>query len=157
MKKYGVFAQVTVVLVGLLICSAARSQETGDDQVAVWAVIERQWAAQNQDDTEWIDELLTADFVGWPYDSPAPRSRASTRMWNEVAQKQSKNEAYELYPLSIVVRGDTAIAHYLFSTAGENADGKIVTRNGRFTDVLVRVDREWKFLSWHGGAEGAGD
>ncbi len=157
MKKYGVFAQVTVVLVGLLICSAARSQETGDDQVDVWAVIERQWAAQNQDDTEWIDELLTADFVGWPYDSPAPRSRASTRMWNEVAQKQSKNEAYELYPLSIVVRGDTAIAHYLFSTAAENADGKIVTRSGRFTDVLVRVDREWKFLSWHGGDNGQGD
>jgi ketosteroid isomerase-like protein len=78
-------------------------------------------------------------------------------MWNEVAQKEWKNEAHELYPLSIVVRGDTAIAHYLFSTAAENADGEIVRRNGRFTDVLVRVDREWKFLSWHGGANGSGD
>ncbi len=154
MKKYGVYAQVTAVLLCLLVGSAARSQEAGDDQVAVWAIIERQWAAENQEDSEWIDELLTADFVGWPYDSPAPRSRASTRMWNEVSRKQWKSEAHELYPLSIVVRGDTAIAHYLFSTAGENADGKIVTRNGRFTDVLVRVNREWKFLSWHGGDNG---
>jgi ketosteroid isomerase-like protein len=157
MNTYGVFVQVTVVLLGLLICNAARSQESGDDQVAVWAVIERQWAAEKQDDSEWIENLLTADFVGWPYDSPAPRSRASTRMWNEVAQKQWKSEVHELYPLSIVVRGDTAIAHYLYSTAGENADGKIVTRNGRFTDVLVRVDRDWKFLSWHGGDNANGD
>ncbi|MEX0976445.1 MAG: nuclear transport factor 2 family protein [Woeseia sp.] len=157
MKKNGLFTGATLIVLCLLIVSAARSQETGDDQVAVWAVIEKQWAAENQDDSEWIDELLTADFVGWPYDSPAPRSRASTRMWNEVAQSQWENRAHELYPLSIVVRGDTAIAHYLFSNAGENADGKIVTRNGRFTDVLVRVDREWKFLSWHGGDNDNGD
>ncbi len=157
MKKYGIFAQATLGLLILLIGSAVWSQETGDDQVAVWAVIEKQWAAEGQNDSEWIEELLTADFVGWPYDSPAPRSRASTRMWNEVAHQQWKNQAHELYPLSIVVRGDTAIAHYLYSNAGENADGKIVTRSGRFTDVLVRVDRDWKFLSWHGGDDDNGD
>lgn len=157
MKQYGIFAQATLILLCLLIGSAARSQETGDDQVAVWAVIEKQWAAQNQNDSKWTEELLTADFVGWSYDSPAPRSRASTRMWNEVTQTQWKSEAHELYPLSIVVRGDTAIAHYLYSNAGANADGQIVTRNGRFTDVLVRVDREWKFLSWHGGDDDNGD
>lgn len=126
------------------------AQDTGDDQVAVWAVIERVWAEDNKRDSDWVEELLTGDFVGWPYDSPAPRTRASIDIWDEFSRRQWKPITYELYPLSIVVHGDTAVAHYLYTNAGE-ADGKIVTNNGRFTDVLVRDDGEWKFLSWHGG------
>ncbi|NIV18549.1 MAG: hypothetical protein GWN47_09145, partial [Woeseiaceae bacterium] len=25
--------------------------------------------------------------------------------------------------------------------------------NGRYTDVLVRDDGAWRFISWHGGAD----
>jgi ketosteroid isomerase-like protein len=140
-----------------LLTSAASAQDPADDQVAVWAVIERQWAAENEGDSGWIEELLTADFVGWPYESPAPRTRASTEMWNEFGRRQRKPITHELYPLSIVVHGDTAIAHYLFTNAGELPDGKAVTNNGRYTDILVREADEWKFLSWHGGEFPAGE
>jgi ketosteroid isomerase-like protein len=58
---------------------------------------------------------------------------------------------YELYPLSITVRGDVAVAHYLYSTAYESKDGDIKMSNGRYTDVLVRTEDGWKFLAWHGG------
>ena len=143
---------------GLLVCAlvvclpggGASAQEPADDQVAVWTVIERQWAAEGDGD-DWIEDMLTSDFVGWPYESPAPRTRTSTEMWNDFSRNQWKPITHELYPLSIVVHGDTAIAHYLYSNSGELPDGKVVTRNGRFTDILVRDDGEWKFLSWHGG------
>lgn len=134
-----------------LLTSGARAQDPADDQVAVWAVIERQWTAESEGDSGWIEELLTADFVGWPYESPAPRTRASTEMWNEFRRGQWKPATHELYPLSIVVHGDTAIAHYLYTNAGELPDGKVVTSNGRYTDILVREAGKWKFLSWHGG------
>lgn len=134
-----------------LLTSAASAQDPADDQVAVWAVIERQWAAENEGDSGWIEELLTADFVGWPYESPAPRTRTSTGMWNDFGRRQLKPITHELYPLSIVVHGDTAIAHYLYTNAGELPDGKVTTANGRYTDILVRESGEWKFLSWHGG------
>lgn len=146
-RKFGAFS----VAVLFLLTGSAMAQDPADDQVAVWAVIEQQWSAGRDGDTDWIDELLTSDFVGWPYDSPAPRTRASTEMWDDFGRKQWKPLTHELYPLSIVVRGDTAIAHYLFTNAGETPDGKVVTRNGRYTDVLVRERGEWKFLSWHGG------
>jgi ketosteroid isomerase-like protein len=129
-----------------------QAQESSDDQVAVWAVIERLWAMDNEGDSDWIDDMLTGDFVGWPYESPAPRTRASIDMWTEFSRRQAKPLQYELYPLSIVVHGDTASAHYLYTDAAGAADGRIITTNGRYTDVLVRDNRRWKFLSWHGGA-----
>ena len=146
-RKFVAFALAALCL----LTGGAMAQDPADDQVAVWAVIERQWAAESEGDADWIGEMLTSDFVGWPYESPAPRTRASTGMWNDFSRTQWKPLSHELYPLSIVVRGDTAIAHYLYTNAGEQADGKVVTNNGRFTDILVREGREWKFLSWHGG------
>jgi hypothetical protein len=139
----------------LLFCTGALAQEIPDDQVAVWSVVERQWSAVQEGNDDWTEELLAPDFVGWPNESPAPRNKASTRMWLESLAKRWEGLTYELYPLSIVVHDDTAVAHYLYSIADEN-DGQPVIRNGRFTDVLVRTDGEWKFLARHGGDDPEG-
>jgi ketosteroid isomerase-like protein len=72
-------------------------------------------------------------------------------MWARFNADQSKGLTHELYPLSIVVHGDTAVVHYLFTVATQNKDKRIVTENGRYTDVLVRDGETWKFISWHGG------
>ena len=58
---------------------------------------------------------------------------------------------YELYPLSITIHDDVAIAHYLYSSAFKDKEGEIDISNGRYTDVLVRAEDGWKFLAWHGG------
>ena len=70
-------------------------------------------------------------------------------------QRAGQRNAHELYPLSIVVHEDVAIAHYLFTSATEdkNKDGKIETANGRYTDILVRTDDGWKFIAWSGGSD----
>jgi hypothetical protein len=52
---------------------------------------------------------------------------------------------------------DTAVAHYLYSNATENRDGETDVSNGRYTDVLVRIDGQWKFIAWHGGDDETGD
>jgi ketosteroid isomerase-like protein len=145
-----------ILMAALMVCTGAFAQEIPDDQVAVWSVVERQWSAVQNGDDDWTEELLAPDFVGWPNESPAPRNKASTRMWLEFLAKRWQGLTYELYPLSIVVHDDTAVAHYLYSTAGENRDGEPVTRNGRFTDVLIRTDGEWKFIARHGGDDPAG-
>jgi len=126
------------------------AQAVSDDS-AVWGVIERAWAAEQRGDTKWVDELLAPDFVGWPKDSPAPRDRRSTRLWTEYSTRQMEMIEHELYPLSIVVHGDVAIAHYLYSIASRIKGQSPELHDGRHTDVLVRVDGQWKFLSWHGG------
>jgi ketosteroid isomerase-like protein len=136
---------------------AAEVPQTTDDYVEVWSVIEGQWDAVQRGDRRWVEQLLSADFKGWPKSSPAPRDRASTRMWNEFGSKQTKGLAHELYPLATVIHGNTAVAHYLYTNAVENTDGETEVTNGRYTDVLVRVDGQWKFIAWHGGDDDTDD
>ena len=135
----------------LLSFASAFSQEPADDSIDVWSVIEQEWNADEDGDRDWPDRLLTEDFSGWGYDSPAPRSKTSTKMWDRFSEQLGKMVAHELYPLSIVVHNDVAVAHYLYSSAFKSKDGEIEVSNGRYTDVLVRTDEGWRFLTWHGG------
>ena len=131
--------------------AAALAQESSDDAADVWSVIEAEWNADEKGDKKWPDRFLTDNFTGWGTNSPAPRSKSSTKMWDRFNDQIGKPVAHELYPLSIVVHDDVAIAHYLYSSAFQPKDGKIEMSQGRFTDILVRTDDGWKFLSWHGG------
>lgn len=135
----------------LLSGGPAFAQGSADDQASVWSTVEQVWTADERGDDDWVDLMLSADFMGWPDSSPAPRSKASTRMWTRFDAEQHKGLTHELYPLSIVVHGDVAVAHYLYTMAVQTRDKNIVVTNGRYTDVLVRDGTNWKFLSWHGG------
>lgn len=150
MTKISKFGVVFLGLAVLMIESAV-AQDTSDE-AAVWAIVEQQWERQQRGDKRWTDELLVEKFVGWPNDSPAPRNKASTRMWDQFSNDQGKTLEHELYPLSIVVHGDTAVAHYLFSQATESKTDGVSVVQGRYTDILVRESGEWRFIAWHGGA-----
>lgn len=142
---------VTVVL--LFGVTPSFAQGSVEDNANVWAVVEELWNAEEKGDRKWPDRFLADDFAGWSKDSPAPRSKASTKMWLRFEEQVGKMVAHELYPLSIIVNGDVAIAHYLYSSAFQPKDGEIVTGNGRYTDILIRTDDGWKFLAWHGGSD----
>lgn len=142
---------VTFGALVLLVGGAAFGQEVVDDQADVWSTIEGQWEADEKGGDDWMDELLASKFSGWGKDSPAPRSKSSTIMWDRFADEQGEMIEHELYPLAIVVEGDVAIAHYLYTSAYKDNDDKVEVSNGRYTDILVRTDNGWKFIAWHGG------
>lgn len=158
MKIYNVL-NMMLTSVFLLAAGSVLAQATPanpvDDQADVWSQIEAQWNAEAKGDNKWMDRMLTDDFSGWGKESPAPRSKASTKMWDRLNEQVSQMVAHELYPLSIVVHDDIAIAHYLFTSANKSKskDGKIETSNGRYTDILVRTDEGWKFIAWSGGSD----
>ena len=146
---------VTVSGLLFLVVGTATAQDEGngavDDQANVWATVEDQWNAEKDGYRKWIDRLLVDDFSGWGKNSPAPRSKSSTKMWDRFNDEQGSLVAHELYPLAIVVNGDVAIAHYLYSSAFQDKKDKVEMSNGRYTDILIRTDEGWKFISWHGG------
>lgn len=139
------------VLSGLAFTNVAFAQDAGSDLADVWSVVEQQWDSEAAGDKKWIDRYLAEDFSGWQKNSPAPRSKSSTKMWDRFADTQGSIVAHELYPLEIIVHDDVAIAHYMYSSAYKSKDGEVEMNNGRFSDVLVRTEDGWKFLSWHGG------
>ncbi len=146
-------ALLKVVLTSLLFFgfSATYAQDANDDQADVWAIIEQEWDADEKGDRKWPDRLLTDDFSGWPKTSPAPRNKSSIKMWDRFGEQMGSMVAHELYPLSIVVHGDVAVAHYLYTSATKDSEGEIDVSNGRYTDVLIRTEDGWKFIAWHGG------
>lgn len=143
--------KLTIFCLMLATFGSASAQDALDDQADVWATVEEQWAADEKGGTKWIDRLLSDDFSGWGKNSPAPRSKSSTKMWDRFNDEQGQSVIHELYPLAIVVNGDVAVAHYLYSNAYEDKDGKIEMNKGRYSDVLVRTDQGWQFIAWHGG------
>lgn len=145
-------ARGAVLTAAFLLTSLIATAQPVSDDAAVWSVIEQSWQAERQGDVRWIEDLLSADFVGWSNNAPAPRDKASTRRWKTFSSKQVNIEEYELYPLSIVVHGDMAVAHYLFTTASRARGENTQVTNGRFTDVLVRTDGQWRYIAWHGGS-----
>ena len=149
MTRTGLYVLAATAL-GLLSGSAI-AQDAKDDAADVWATIEGEWNAAEKRDDDALDEYLADKFMGWGKESPAPRSKASTRMWNEFNDSQGRTLKHELYPLSIVVHEDVAVAHYLYTVATEDSDDEVEVSNGRYTDVLIRTDDGWKFLAWHGG------
>jgi ketosteroid isomerase-like protein len=143
--------KLVILATCLVFSSSAVAQEVANDQADVWSVIEQQWDAVEKGDKKWIDRFLADDFSGWPKNSPAPRSKTSTQMWDRFNNTQGNVVAHELYPLAIIVHGDVAVAHYLFTSAYKDKDGDVEVDNGRFSDILIRVEDGWRFLSWHGG------
>lgn len=145
------YVKLLVLWVSLAISGSVVAQEVANDQADVWSVIEQQWDAIKKGDKKWTDRFLADDFSGWPKNSPAPRSKASTQMWDRFNNSQGNVIAHELYPLAIIVHGDLAVAHYLFTSAYKDKDDDVEVNNGRFSDILIRTEDGWKFLSWHGG------
>lgn len=146
-------AKLVIACLILPASGAALAADAETDSADVWAVVEEVWNADENGDRKWLDKHLAESFVGWGKSSPAPRGKASVKMWDRFHDKLGKAIAHELYPLSIVVHEDVAVAHYLYSTAFEDKDGAIEVSNGRYTDILVRSDNGWKFLAWHGGTD----
>lgn len=146
--------KLLLAIASLLISATVLAQDIRDDEADVLLTIEREWEASQKGDQDAVDDSLAAEFMGWSRSSPAPRSKISTSRWSRLASKEvGKVLRYELYPLSITVHGDVAVAHYLYSTAFKSKDGSTEMKNGRYTDVLVRTEDGWKFIAWHGGGD----
>ncbi len=144
-----------LALTGLLASTptAAVAQTWSAEQLDVWEVIDAQWQAAMAKDGTWPERFLHAQFRGWANENPAPRDKSTTERWTRYGDENSTTLMQELFPLSIIVHENTAVAHYLYSMATENRNGERRTTHGRYTDILVRDGDSWRFIAWHGGDE----
>ena len=143
--------KLAIITLLVLFLGTAVAQDARDDATDVWIAVEAQWEADEKGDKKWIDRMLADSFYGWGKNSPAPRSKSSTRKWDRFSDEQGSVVAHELYPLEIVVHEDMAVVHYLYSSAFKDKDGEIKMNTGRYTDILVRSADGWQFIGWHGG------
>ena len=144
MKK---LIKVSVLL--LLVSAVSQAQEWNEAQTEVWNAVLGSYVDIDNNDANWTDKWVTDDAVVWGSGFPMPRTRDSIKRWNGYQFPQSETMMSEYSPAAIVVHDNTAVAHYYYSNGAKNKEGKHKTTHGRCSDIMVKQDNSWKFLSWH--------
>ena len=130
---------------------AAAAQTWSPDQQEIWRFEEQQWKMSAAKDMTWIDTMVHPNLSYWGADRPVPQNKASLLRWNRYGNTNATVLEQELFPISVTITGNIAVAQYRYSIARENYKKDRETVNGRYTDVLVKEGGRWLFIAWAGG------
>jgi len=102
--------------------------------------IERDWAgAVLRKDASALESILAEEFVA--HDASGSRNRRQAM--DSVRNPSAKLESGDLSDMKVVVLGDTAIVHGLW-TKKSTADGRESSSRSQWTDTFVRRDGRWQ-------------
>jgi len=133
------------------IASAASAQTWSAEQQEVWKIEEQQWKMAREKDLTWIDKMAHANVSYWDTDQVAPQNKASLTRWSRYTTGNMTVLEQELFPISITITGNIAVAQYRYTIARENYKKERETVSGRYTDVLMKDAGRWMFIAWAGG------
>lgn len=117
-----------------------------DDQKAVWKVVADSWADDVAENGKWPNEYIHEDAHSWGPTWPAPRDAESIASWSRFDSESGDTIKYELFPITITVVDDTAVAYYGMVTVSTDYQGKRERSSGGLIETLVRTDAGWKFI-----------
>lgn len=141
-----------IVPLGLAaLASAASAQTWSAAQQEVWKLEEEQWQMAKDKDLSWIEKMVHANLSYWDSDQIAPQNKASLTRWNRYSSANSTVLEQEIFPISMTITGNIAVAQYRYTIARENYKKERETVSGRYTDVLMKDGARWMFIAWAGG------
>ena len=129
----------------------ASAQTWSAEQQEIWRVEEQQWKMAAEKDLSWIDKLVHPNLSYWDRDQPAPQNKASLSRWNRYGSTNTTVLEQELFPITVTITGNIAVAQYRYAIARENYKKEREIATGRYTDILVKEGGRWLFLAWAGG------
>jgi uncharacterized protein (TIGR02246 family) len=142
MRRLGLTA--LVLLVGTAQAAPDRTQEV--------LQIERAWcAAYARGDVAYLEKLMTPDFtlIG----SGGTVNTAASEV-EELRTGKVKYSTFENRDMQVRFYGDTAIVIGRTHAAG-TSEGKPFDIDVAFTDVLVKLDGQWRAVAGHASRKGA--
>jgi hypothetical protein len=136
----------------VLACAAAAGAQTWNaEQQELWKLEQQQWQMSKDKDLTWIEKMVHPNLSYWDNDSRAPQNVASLTRWNRYSSASSATLEQEIYPISMTITGNIAVAQYSYQVVRENYKKERETVWGRYTDVLVKEGGRWLFIAWAGG------
>jgi ketosteroid isomerase-like protein len=144
----------SVSLLSLALASfagAAAAQTWSPDQQEIWRFEEQQWKMAAAKDLSWIDTMVHPNMTYWETTQPMPQDKASLTRWSKYNSTNSTVLEQEIFPISATITGNLAVVHYRYQIASENYKKERETVTGRYTDILIKDNDRWQFLSWSGG------
>jgi len=137
----------------VLLGTPAFAQTWNADQQELWKLEELQWKMSADKDLTWIEKMVHPNISFWDNGEVAPQNKASLTRWNRYTSGNSTVLEQEIFPISLTITGNVAVAQYRYKTARETYKKEKETVTGRYTDVFVKEGGQWKFISWAGGED----
>jgi len=148
---YRVAVRALACAVALAWAGAASAQTWTPEQQELWKFEELQWQMSKDKDSSWIEKMVHPNLTYWETAAPVPQNRASLSRWNRYTSAGSTVLEQEIFPISMTITGNIAVAQYRYQIAREDYKKERETVWGRYTDVLVKEGGRWLFIAWTGG------
>ena len=91
----------------------------------------------------WVMSRFGASPTAWP----VPRGAASIAKWTRLRDETTEVLGYELFPLAIVIEGNTGVAYYsvvsIRTTAEEDSERSVEG----IVETLHKSNGRWKYLA----------
>ena len=142
--------KITLTILMVIVVIGPHSINASDsEQDAIWALEEAYWTYLKEGDLESWNDQWHNHYVGWPHDSKQPIHRNDVMTLNEQVFETLKPGTfwYRLLPGEVVIVGDVAVAHYMFSWKATTKSGEKIYRAGKVTHTWYREDHRWMILS----------
>lgn len=137
-------------VITLLFSCLTHAENWDNDQSEVWKVVTQSWVDDAGETGKWPDSYVHDNVLAWGADWPVPRGKDSLSKWSRFSDANSKVLEYELFPLAIVIEGETGVVHYSVVIVRKNSEGKNKRSVEGLIETLHRVKNGWKFLSLSG-------
>jgi Domain of unknown function (DUF4440) len=137
----------------LALVGPASAQTWTPEQKEVWAFEEQQWQMSKDHDSSWIEKMVHPNIRYWDTGQPMPQDKASLTRWNRYTSASSNTLEQEVFPISVTITGNVAVAQYYYQTARENYKKERETVQGHYTDILIKENGKWSFIAWAGGED----
>jgi hypothetical protein len=135
----------------LAFAGGAVAQTWTPEQQEIWKLEEQQWQMAKDKDMSWIEKMVHPGLSYWDNGTPVPQNRASLARWNRYTSSNTTVLEQELFPASVTITGNVAVAQYRYQVARENYKKERETVQGHYTDVFIKEGGRWLFIAWAGG------
>jgi hypothetical protein len=150
-RRFTYVALASVVLLGF--AGSAAAQTWTAEQQEIWKIEEQQWQMSKDKDLSWIEKMVHPSLSYWQTGMPVPQDRASLARWNRYSNANETVLEQELFPASVTITGNVAVAQYHYQIARENEKKERETVQGHYMDVFVKEGGRWLFIAWAGGED----
>lgn len=142
---------VVVCFLMAALAGSASAQSWSAEQQEVWKFEEKQWQMARDKDLSWIDTMVHPNLSYWETGEAMPQNKTSLARWNKFNSASQTVLEQELFPISITITGNVAVAQYGYRVVRENHKKDRETVTGHYTDVLLKEGGSWRFIAWAGG------
>jgi hypothetical protein len=142
-----------IVALCAISVGAASAENWSPEQQELWKLEQQQWAMSKSKDLSWIDTMVHQNMRYWETGAPMPRDKASLKHWGRFDSENSTTLEQELFPISATITGNVAVVQYYYMVATEDFKKERSTITGHYTDVLIKENGRWMFITWSGGED----